>query len=127
MHNSQQDKANQRVIDYLTDPANYPDMLQALEICDGHTIFDPHDFDMLPEFIQDHFSTFNRSDPTGHNPKHTIYLPDNSVAPELYGIYGLDLIEGAAKAHKIQSTKNGRGFRAKDLTEKLRHKLAPEA
>ena len=124
---SRQEAARKKVSEYLANPANYPAVLEAIDICDGHTIFEPGDFRMLPEFVRDHFSDLQHSDPTGRNPKNNIYLEDNSVAPELYGIYGLDVIEAAARAHAVQSVKNGRGFRAKDLTEQLRAKLAQPA
>ena len=108
---------------YLTDPCNYPALSEALAICDGHSIFDPKDFHMLPEYVRDHFSKVCESEPPSKNPKRTIYLEDGSTAKELYGIYGLDLIESVAKAHHIHTVKNGRGFRANDLKQQITDKV----
>ena len=110
-----------KVREYFTNPGNYPQILAAVDICDGHTIFDPADFHMLPEFVRDHLAKVNPGEATGKN---AIHLPDNSVATELYGIYGLDVLETAARAHNVTNPKNGRGFRARDLAEKLQEKLA---
>lgn len=123
-NDSQHDREKQarnKVMEYLADSSNYQDILTALEICDGHTIFDPADFHMLPEFVRDHFSNVNLGEETGKN---AIYLDDNTVTTELFGIYGLNILEAAARAHNVTSPKNGRGFRAQDLKEKLQEKLA---
>ena len=119
------DEARRRVTDYLKDPSNAQNIIAALEICDGHTVFDSHDFDMLPEFVRDYFSNHCPSAPPSENPKGTIFTNEGAVRDEMFGIYGLEFVEAAARAHRISSPKNGRGFRAADLKEQLRRKLAP--
>lgn len=101
--------------------------MQALEICDGHTIFDLDTFTMLPEFVTDHFSKECPSEGPGGHPQRTIYTDQGAVTGGLFGIYGLDLIVAAARAHGVSSPKNGRGTMANDLKEQLREKLAPAA
>ena len=123
-HKEQREQTWQKINQYFTTPNNYPAVLTAVEICDGHTIFDPSDFHMLPEFVRDHLAKVNLGETTGKN---TIHLPDDSVTTELFGIYGLDVLETAARAHNVTSPKNGRGFRATDLKEQLRIKLTPTA
>ena len=112
-----------QVNQYLTDPANYPALSEALDICDGHSIFDPNDFHMLPEYVRDHFAKVCESEPRSKDPKRTIHLEDGSTAKELYGIYGLDLIASVAKAHRIHTVKNGRGFQANDLKQQITEKV----
>lgn len=119
-HKEQREHTRQKINQYFTNPKNYPAVLTALQICDGHTIFEPSDFQMLPEFVRDHLARVNLGETTGKN---AIHLPDDSVTTELFGIYGLDVLETAARAHKVTSPKNGRGFRATDLKEQLRIKL----
>ena len=129
MNNAQgtkkRDEPRRRVNAYLADTDNAAQVLAALEICDGHTIFDPQDFSMLPEFVRDHFSKVLPSASPSLNPKGVIYTDEGALEDDLFGIYGLELVEAAAKAHGVTSPKNGRGFRANDLKEQLRAKLAP--
>ena len=124
--NEHRDQVRQRVTEYLTDPRNVQDVLQALEICDGHSIFEAQEFNMLPEFVRDHFSKVCASASPSKDPKGVIYTDDGAIDGDLFGIYRLDVIEAVARAHDVSSAKNGRGFRANDLKEKLRSKLQPE-
>ena len=119
------DEPRRRVNAYLADNSNAAQVLAALEICDGHTIFDIQDFSMLPEFVRDHFSSVHLSASPSVNPKGIIYTYEGALQDGLFGIYGLEFVEAAAKAHGVTSPKNGRGFRANDLKEQLRAKLAP--
>ena len=116
----------QDINQYFTNPDNYPAISDALRICDGHTVFHPDDFNMLPEFVKDHFSKILESSPASRNPKGTIYLEDGRASPDLFGIYGLDLIVAVARAHNVHSAKNGRGFMAADLKEQLAAKLVSQ-
>ena len=120
-------EARERVYAHFKDPANSPQVLEAIEICDGHTIFDPQDFSMLPEFVRDHLSKGAPSEGPSGDPKRTIYTAEGPVTGDLFGIYGLDLLETVARAHGLGSAKNGRGFRANDLKEQIKAKLEPES
>lgn len=86
---------------------------------DGWTIFDPQAFPKMPDTIK---ALYEHSHASGDRIKEQITRSDGSTG-DVTGIYGLDVIEGVADALDCDSSKQGRGSRARDLVSKIENKL----
>jgi hypothetical protein len=91
---------------------------------DGHTIYSAAHFTNLglSEEIVAPFCKTNKSD--GSDPKYQIFGKDGKLLRELEGVWGLRLLEFIASTFEVYSDKEGRGFRANDLIEKLKKKFS---
>jgi len=93
---------------------------------DGHTIYSAAHFTKLglSEEIVVPFCKMNKSD--GSDLKYQIFGKDGKLLRELEGVWGLRLLEFIATTFEVYSDKEGRGFRANDLIEKLKKKFSEE-
>ena len=114
--------SKQTITSWAIDPANKTDVLRAVDVVrgDGWTIFAPEAFDMIPPEVLKMYTHKQASDNTSY--KTQITRPDGSIG-DVFGVYGLDVLEGIAGALGIDSWKSGRGSRAMDLTGQIRQKL----
>lgn len=88
---------------------------------DGHTIFLPGAFIKagLSRKVVDWFTEVY---PTGMEPT-SVLTNETGIIPFVRGIYGLDLLRVIAGKFSVYSTALGRGFEARELTEKIKEKL----
>ena len=87
---------------------------------DGHTIFDPQSFiDMgVPKEVVDTWTQEYESEKG--SPKGTIFGHDGSPIKKLKGVYGLNVLRRLARELNVEyEGKIGRGFEAREITEKL--------
>ena len=77
----------------------------------------------VPESKLERWSHTHKSDSSSH--KSTIYGDDGKPITELRGIYALDVVESIAYVLKIYSSMNGRGSRARDLSDQIKEALSP--
>ena len=77
------------LIDWFNDHNNIPTIAATLDFIngDGHQVFSPDDFDMLPEEIRKHFTTEQQ------------FANRSRYTTRLKGIYGLDVVERLSLIH----------------------------
>lgn len=92
----------------------------AIKIIDGHTIYDPSQFDAFGPKIVKNFTQKLKSE---DNYKGQLHDNDGKEVDTLTGIYGLDLLEFIAGIFQVNTRKHGRGSRADDLLCQLKVKL----
>lgn len=65
----------------------------------------------------------HKSDFADH--KSVVYGEDGTPVTEMRGVYALDVVDSIAYVLKIYSSMNGRGSRARDLSDQIKKTLSP--
>jgi len=93
-------------------------ILEAANICDGHTIFKPSAFTDVGIPVDYVSSYVQEIESDTRDPKSTVFRHDGTVINKVEGVYGLRFLTGLCIELEIDTEDsgfNGRGFRAQAM------------